>query len=40
MIGQPVPAKLAELKSLPEIHRNVCEIDGMAEAILKFLEIN
>jgi threonine synthase len=40
IIGQPVPAKLAELKSLPEIHRNVCEIEGMAEAILKFLEIN
>ena len=24
LCGQPVPAKLAELKSLPEVHRGVC----------------
>jgi threonine synthase len=37
IIGQAVPAKLAELKVLPEIHQDVCEKDGMTRVILKFL---
>jgi threonine synthase len=35
--GQPVPAKLAELKSLPEIHREVCAQQEMAGVISQFL---
>jgi len=35
--GQPVPAKLAELKSLPEIHREVCAQQEMAGVIYRFL---
>ena len=35
--GQPVPAKLAELKSLPEIHRGVCQKQEMARVICQFL---
>jgi threonine synthase len=35
--GQAVPEKLAELKFLPEIHQEVCEKEGMAKVILKFL---
>jgi len=35
--GQVVPEKLAELKSLPEIHQDVCEKERMAEVILKFV---
>jgi len=38
--GQAVPAKLAELKFLPEVHQSVCEKKGMAKAILKFLKID
>jgi len=37
--GQPVPAKLAELKSLAEIHRGVCEKDEMARALFQFLKV-
>jgi threonine synthase len=35
--GQIVPAKLAELKFLPEVHQGVCEKEGMTKVILKFL---
>jgi len=35
--GQPVPAKLAELSSLPEIHRGVCEKKEMAKVLCQFL---
>jgi threonine synthase len=35
--GQPVPARLAELKSLPELHREVCEKHEMAEVVYRFL---
>ena len=34
---QPVPVKLAELKSLPEIHRGVCAQQEMAGVIGRFL---
>lgn len=37
VVGQVVPAKLAELKSLREVHQGVCEKEGMAKIILKFL---
>jgi threonine synthase len=37
---QPVPFKLAELKSLPEIHKDVCEKDKMAQVLYAFLKIN
>jgi threonine synthase len=40
IIGHAVPAKLAELKFLPEIHQGVCEKEGMAKVILKFLGID
>ena len=40
IIGQTVPAKLAELKFLPEIHQGVCEKEEMAKVILKFLGID
>jgi threonine synthase len=39
LIGQPVPARLAELKSLPELHRGVCEKHEMANILYQFLEI-
>ena len=39
LCGQPVPAKLAELKSLPELHRDVCEKHEMATALYRFLRI-
>jgi threonine synthase len=39
LIGQPVPARLAELKTLPELHRGVCEKQGMADILYQFLEI-
>jgi len=35
--GQPVPAKLAELRLLPELHTAVCEKQGMAEVVWRFL---
>ena len=38
--GQPVPAKLAELKSLPELHGGVCEKQEMDRALLRFLKIS
>ena len=37
--GQPVPQKLAELQSLPEIHRGVCERQDMAKVLYEFLEM-
>jgi threonine synthase len=37
IIGHAVPAKLAELKFLPEIHQGVCEKEGMVKVILEFL---
>jgi threonine synthase len=40
IIGHAVPAKLAELKLLPEIHQGVCEKEEMAKVILKFLGID
>jgi threonine synthase len=40
VMGQAVPEKLAELKFLPEIHQEVCEKEGMAKVILKFLRID
>jgi threonine synthase len=40
VIGQAVPAKLAELRSLPEIHQGVCQKEGMAKVILKFLGLD
>jgi threonine synthase len=40
ILGQTVPARLAELKSLPEIHQGMCEKEGMGKVILKFLGIN
>jgi threonine synthase len=38
--GQPVPAKLAELKSLPELHTGVCAKEEMSRALFKFLKIH
>jgi len=35
----PVPLKLAELKSLPEIHKEVCEKEKMAQILYTFLKI-
>jgi threonine synthase len=35
--GQPVPAKLAELRSLPVVHRGVCERQEMAKVLCQFL---
>jgi hypothetical protein len=40
IVGRVVPAKLAELKFLPEVHQGVCEKGGMAKVILKFLGID
>jgi len=40
IVGQVVPAKLAELKFLAEVHQGVCEKEGMAKVILKFLGID
>jgi threonine synthase len=37
--GQPIPLKLAELKSLPERHRGVCRKETMAETLCQFLRI-
>jgi threonine synthase len=38
LVGRPVPAKLAEIKSLPEAHRGVCQKDEMAEVLDRFLQ--
>jgi threonine synthase len=35
--GQPLPAKLAELSSLPEIHQGVCEKNEMGRVLYRFL---
>ena len=40
LTGRPVPVKLAELRSLPEIHREVCEKDEMADRVYRFLNVN
>ena len=40
LIGQPVPARLAELKTLPELHRGVCEKQEMANVLYQFLRIS
>ncbi len=40
LTGQPVPAKLAELEFLPELHRGVCEKQEMADALFQFLGIS
>jgi threonine synthase len=40
IVGRVVPAKLTELKFLPEVHQGVCEKGGMAKVILKFLGID
>jgi threonine synthase len=37
--GQAVPARLAELKSLPEVHREVCGKEEMDRALFRFLKI-
>ncbi len=39
LTGLPVPAKLAELSSLPELHRGVCEKEEMADVLYQFLGI-
>jgi threonine synthase len=36
--GQPIPFQLAELPNLPEIHKNVCRKEEMAEVIMHFLK--
>ncbi len=36
--GQPIPLKLAELQSLPEIHKEVCRKEEMAAVIMRFLK--
>ncbi len=38
--GQPLPPALAELKSLPVIHRQVCGKEEMPQALIKFLSID
>jgi threonine synthase len=37
LCNRPVPAKLIELKTLPEIHKSVCETREMAQILYKFL---
>jgi threonine synthase len=37
--GQPVPHKLAELRSVPEVHGGACEKQEMDKALLRFLGI-
>ncbi len=36
--GKPVPLKLAELQTLPEIHKDVCRREEMAAVIWRFLK--
>lgn len=36
--GQPIPFKLAELQSLPEIHKDICRQEEMAAVIMHFLK--
>jgi threonine synthase len=40
LIGQPVPVKLAELNSLPELHTEACEKEEIAKVLYRFLKIN
>ena len=40
LIGQPVPARLAELKTLPELHQGVCEKTEMAKILYQFLDLH
>jgi len=40
LTGQPVPARLAELRSLPEIHTGVCEKQEMAQVLCQFLGVS
>jgi threonine synthase len=40
LAGQPVPARLAELKFLPELHRDVCEKHEMADVVYRFLGLS
>jgi len=40
LIDQPVPANLAELRSLPEIHAGVCEKQEMAQVLCEFLGVS
>jgi len=35
--SQPVPSKLAELKTLPELHKGICAKDEMAKVLCQFL---
>jgi len=37
--GQDVPSQLAELKRLPELHREVCEKQEMAQVLCRFLGV-
>jgi threonine synthase len=37
--GQPIPIKLAELKSLPERHQGICQNQTMAERLYQFLRV-
>ena len=40
LTGQPVPGRLAELKTLPERHQGVCEKTEMAKVLYQFLDIH
>ena len=39
LVGQPVPGKLVELRSLPELHREVCKKQEMVNILYQFLGI-
>lgn len=38
--GQAMPARLAELKSLPEVHTGVCSKEEMSRALSQFLKLD
>lgn len=38
--GLPIPAKLAELEKLPELHKGVCAQDEMDQVLYRFLGVN
>jgi len=40
LVAQPVPGKLVELRSLPELHRGVCKKQEMANVLYQFLGIH
>jgi threonine synthase len=40
LTGQPVPVRLAELKTLPERHQGICEKTEMAKVLYQFLDIH